>query len=145
MSSAGQELVAGRIPGERIATTRVVTSGSAVTTTETTVMTVTAAVVAGRRYRITADWYWQFTVATDVFDVRIREDSVTGTALAGRRFPAITTTGFIGNTLQAEYVADVTEDKVFDLTFDRQAGTGSATLNGAATATSILYVDYIEN
>jgi hypothetical protein len=145
MSSAGQQLVAGRIPGERIATTRVTTTGSAITTTETTVMSVTAPVVAGRRYRITADWYWQFSVATDVFDVRIREDSVTGTALAGRRYFAGTTTGFIGDQLQAEYVADATENKVFDLTFDRQAGTGSATLNAGATAVCVLYVDYIED
>jgi hypothetical protein len=143
MVSAGETIIAGKVPGERIATTIVTANSATITTTETTVMTVVAAVVAGRIYRITADIAFTLSVANDTFFTRIREDSVTGNQLQNRRSSKDSTSALMTHHLEVEYTADVTEDKTIELTFVRSTGTGNISLSAAAASPAYLYVDYI--
>ena len=143
MSSAGFQLVAGRIPGERIATTEVTANSSAITTTETSVMSVTAAVVSGRTYRVTADFGYTLSTATDSFDVRIRQDSAVGTQEQRKVLVPGTIKSFQPGRMESEFTAGASENKTFHLTFDRDAGAGSMTLQAAGSAPSYMYVDFI--
>src|SRR5690554_962612 len=125
MSSAGRKLGAGRIPGERIATVIHTASSVGAVTGETEVASITAALVSGRTYRVTVDYPVRFTVATDMFDARIREDDSSGTQIQ-RRTPTILV-GSGSNTLvrlEVEYTAQSTGNKTFSFTIARQTGTG---------------------
>ncbi|HEX6579222.1 MAG TPA: hypothetical protein VF082_12730 [Jiangellaceae bacterium] len=145
MSSAGDQLVAGRIPGERI-NTAIRTAGSAsVTTTETIIDTVTAALVSGRTYRITWDFAFTISVATDQHFARIREDNTTGTQLQGFRIAPGATASSYPCHKEAEYTAVSTGNKTFVGTFVRTSGTGNVSSLGAATNPQYLYVDYIRS
>lgn len=146
MSSAGQQLVAGRIPGERIMTnTRTSNSGN-VTTTETTIDSVTAALVVGRTYRVRWTAAVDSSVAGDTAFVRLREDSVSGSQLQIMRVH-LPTTGGAGThwpaTIEAEYTALATGNKTFVGTLVRVTGTGDIIVEAAATSPVYLYVDYI--
>ncbi|MGH3735859.1 MAG: hypothetical protein ACRDT6_09600 [Micromonosporaceae bacterium] len=142
MPLAGETIIAGKIPGERIATDIRTANSAGVTTTETSVQSVVAPVVQGRIYRVRWHGDLASTVAADEFLVRIREDTVAGTALDFRRYRAHTTANFPYST-ETEYTADATENKTFHLTLIRSAGTGTGRLNAAASAPAFLYVDYI--
>lgn len=147
MSSAGQQLVAGRVPGERIATTISTAASSNVTTTETKIDTVVASLVSGRIYRITWDTGLLSSVAGDSGFVRIREDDgITGTQLQLMRIN-IANTGGSGSRwparIEAEYTAASTGSKTFSATLIRATGTGNVTTQAAATYPAYLYVDYI--
>lgn len=78
MSSAGQQLVAGRIPGEEIARTEATADSSNFTTTETTVISVVAPVVAGRTYKIVFSGHGSSSVGTDVVIFRLRDTNSVG-------------------------------------------------------------------
>lgn len=142
MPAAGETIIAGRVPGERIATAIRTASSVSFTTTETVLDTVVAAVVDGRTYRVSWSVDLASTVTDDVARIRIREDSLTGQVLnltnivcrAGRD---------IGFTLEAEYTADATEDKTLVATCHRQDGTGTLTSNALSSEPIYLYVDYI--
>jgi hypothetical protein len=71
--------VAGRIPGQEIAQTELVADSSNFTTTETTVISVTAPVVAGRTYKIVFSGHGSSDVGTDVIVFRLRDTNATGT------------------------------------------------------------------
>lgn len=143
MSSAGFKLVAGRIPGERIATTTRSASSSAVTTTETEIDSVDALLVSGRTYRVR--WVFSFTVstATDHHLGRIREDSSSGTQIQARRLSAVTTQQSYPGMIEVEYTATASGSKTFSATFQRSGGAGSITSHSASDNPSYLYVDYI--
>lgn len=143
MSSAGQQLVAGRIPGERIATT-IITSDSATFTTEASVGSVTASLVDGRVYRVRAMTKWESTANDDRINIRLREDSATGTIMQSDnvRIQVVSNLGW-GATLEVEYTAVASADKTFHLTGEFQAGTGPAFLGASATRPVYIYVDYI--
>jgi len=146
MPSAGESVIAGRMPGERIATQIDTADSSGFGTTETVVSTVTAALVTGRTYRVSFRSAFQSDVAADTVNARIREDNVTGTQMQLRRcYSHIATAGagFPGD-LEAEYVAVATGNKTFVATGQRSSGTGVAIVaEGSATAPRYLYVDYI--
>lgn len=144
MSSAGQQLVAGRIPGERIATATV-TSNSAniASTTEVQVASVTAALVSGRTYRVTAAIKADSSVAADTSDVRIREDNSTGTEMQLGRIDIKDAAGRWPITLEAEYTAVSTGNKTFSVTMNRATGTGNVILIASSTVPGFAYVDYI--
>lgn len=145
MSSSGQQLVAGRVPGERIATTVRTSDGSATSsTTEQGTDSVTAALVSGRTYRITSVMHLTYTVAADRFLHRIRTDTTSGTQLNYERdLVPSSVAGPWPSRVEAEFTASATGDQVFLGTLAREAGTGTAQARGASTNPGYLYVDYI--
>jgi hypothetical protein len=145
MVLAGETIIAGKVPGERIETTRRVSSSAGVTTTETVVDTVVAAVVAGRIYKVTWDGRLSSTAAADDARIKIREDSVSGTELMDVVLDLALTGRTPRTHLEVEYTADATEDKTLVFTLARFAGTGTLTAIAAANAPTYLYVDYIED
>lgn len=143
-STAGLQLVAGRIPGERIATNIRTGDSSTFTTTETTVDSVTAALVSGRTYRVRWTVQWASSVANDDVAGRIREDNSTGTELAFGKVRSLdaSSTGWSG-WVEGEYTAVSTGNKTFVWTGVRFAGTGNCRAEAATTRPIYLYVDYI--
>jgi hypothetical protein len=144
MAQAGETIIAGRIPGERIATTTRSSNSSGITTTETVVDSVTASLVEGRTYKIR--WFGQVfsSVADGYTRLRIREDSVSGTEVdqrqrstdiaANQAFPVI---------LEGEYIAVATGSKTFVATLVRQAGTGTVTAQAGSANPTRLTVEYV--
>ena len=143
MTTAGQKLVAGAVPGERIATTIRTSNSSGVTTSETSIDTVTFAAVSGRTYRITYDASVKTTVAADRFYVRIREDSSSGTLLRYNQRYLHTNSAAWPVHVEAEWTASSTGSKTIVGTIQRAAGTGTGDIEADATNPSYLYVDYI--
>ena len=144
MSSAGFQLVAGRIPGERIATTSTTSDSSTFTTTEAEVLSVTAALVDGRTYRVRAHCRWASSVAGDRVIGRIRQDSVTGSEVTSANVIADTTaTNGWPMMIEAEYTATATGDKTFVVGGVRASGTGNCYMVAASNRPGYLYVDYI--
>lgn len=146
MSSAGQRLIAGRIPGELI-TRELITSDSAGVTSETVVGSVTAPVVVDRSYTVTFFGHFQSTQDGDQITWRIREDNVSGTMLnAGRVHIAVggDTSGTFGysHTFIAPFAASITGNKTFVFTISRQSGTGSVRLEAADDRPAIFDVRY---
>jgi hypothetical protein len=144
-STAGFQLVAGRIPGERIATAVRTSNSSSFTSTETQTDTVTAPLVSGRTYRVTAYLLCRSTVANDTDIARLREDNLTGTTLQSIRV-LIPATGAATDTLiylEAQYTAASSADKTFVATGVRGSGTGSITHTAGTSNPVYLYVDYI--
>jgi hypothetical protein len=144
MPAAGGTVIAGKVSGERIATTIATSDSANFTTTETEVQSVVAPVVIGRIYRVMFHGSFASSVAGDALFVRIREDSLTGTQLQSTAFTIDTTTSVGWKcTLIAEYTADATEDKTFKLTAIRAGGTGNCRIEAEADHPAYLYVDYI--
>ena len=144
MALAGDTIIAGKIPGERVGGTKATASSAAITTTETVVITAVAPVVVGRRYKVVADFGFAVSVVTDSFLARIREDTVAGVEIQGRRVHAPSTVSPHNGHFETEYTADATEDKTFVLTLVRTAGTGTITMAASATSPAFLHVDYID-
>ena len=145
MAAAGESAIAGRIPGERIATQIDTADTATFTTVETVVSTVTAALVSGRTYRVRSVVTYQSDVADDHLNARLREDSVSGTQMTGKRVRSTLTTGGFGfdGCLEAEYTAVSTGNKTFVATGVRSTGTGNWTGEGLSVQPRYLYVDYI--
>jgi len=140
MSSAGQQLVAGRVPGERIATTVSTANSAAITTTETIVDSVTAPLVTGRVYRVRWAGHILGAAISDQGLIRIRETNVAGAAIQIGRIKTPTATNYPID-LEAEFTAVATGNKVFVATLQREVGTVTRIAN--ATQPVYLYVDYI--
>jgi hypothetical protein len=142
MVAAGETIIAGKIPGERIATT-IRTEDSSNVTSEAVIDTVEAAVVEGRIYRVR--WHGRFasSVAGDDAHFRIREDSISGTELASVAEDLEVVARQPRSTIEAEYTADATEDKTFVATLTRLAGTGGVHGDAAAGGPTYFYVEYI--
>jgi hypothetical protein len=144
LSDAGFELLAGRIPGERIATDIDTSDSSTFTSTETEVQAVTAALVSGRIYRVRAYTRFNSSVATDTVLARLRQDNSTGTEMSTAAVDAPTNvTHGAWVMLEAEYTAVASANKTFVLTGIRASGTGNCLREAAANRVSYLYVDYI--
>ena len=144
-ATAGQIAEAGRIPGERIATSIETSDSSTFTTSETALQSVTAAVVSGRTYRVKWATRLSSSVANDQIGANIREDSVAGAQLAGDNiqvFGASSTNGWPFRA-EVEYTADATESKTFVATGTRISGSGNCFREAASNRPSYLYVDYI--
>lgn len=143
MPLAGEIIVAGQIPGERVATTIATANSAVITTTETVVMSVMAPVVNGRTYRVVFDAAYDGTVIDDTFLANMREDSLTGTSIQARRLSLASTPSLQPVHFGVEYTAIATADKTFVVTLVRTSGTGNVILNAAANFPAYLYVDYI--
>lgn len=143
MSSSGFQVLAGRIPGERVGgVVRTSTVGS-ITTSEVAVDTVTAPLVAGRTYGI---WWFsqaQSSVAADTVNARMREDNATGTRMTVKRM-AIPESGQNYEIAHyGEYTAVATANKTFVGTLVRGSGTGTIQSPASSTSHCIIYVEYI--
>lgn len=143
MSSAGDQLVAGRIPGERI-TTATETADSSTFTSETQIGSITAPLVSGRTYRVRCNASVGSSVNADTVLVRIREDNTSGTQIH-LNTGAIYTTGNIPRVipLEAEYTAVSTGNKTFVVTAQRLSGTGNIRREALSNWPQLFYVDYI--
>lgn len=143
-SSAGFQLTAGRIPGERIATTTSTSDVGTFTTTETQLDAVTAALVSGRVYKVV----WEGAGVSDAIDttmlVRIRENNTSGTIIQERNFyiPTGSSSGYAMH-LSVPYTAVSTANKTFVITGTRNGGSGNLLAEGAANHPRQLFVDYI--
>ena len=142
-ATAGQIAEAGRIPGERIATTEVTSSSSTFTTTEIDVASVTAPLVSGRTYLVYFDGAFNTSTTGDIVRGRLREDNTTGSVRQTRDTPAMTSGATVEPLImQAEYTAVSTGDKTFVATAVRLTGTGTPNLQAASGFPSFLWVDY---
>jgi hypothetical protein len=138
-------LVAGRIPGERIATAVYSSDSSTFTSTETEIAVVTAALVSGRTYRIRFRTQIGTTNAGDTCDLFIREDNSTGNTLTVGYF-SLPNAGARGNRYidEVEYTATASGNKTFSVTCLRAGGsTGTLRREAETVRPSYLYVDYI--
>jgi hypothetical protein len=128
----------------RIATAYFQNTVGPITTTETQVLNITAATVTGRTYRITATMPYDSSVVTDAYFLRIREDSVSGAEVQGRRISAnVAGVTAFDATIEGEYTADANENKVFSVTIVRTSGTGQLNRTGSSAAPAIIYVDHV--
>lgn len=145
MVQAGQRLVAGRIPGERIATDVSTSDSSDFTDTEIEVQSVTAALVEGRTYTVVLDTSISGDTVDDEVGVRIREDAVSGSFVQNRRSYVSSSTSSFGDyvRVQGEYTATSTGDKTFIATATRISGAGTSSRHGSSSSPSYMYVDYI--
>lgn len=144
MSSAGQQLIAGRIPGERIETQIRTVPSATFTTTETITDTVTAPLVIGRTYGITVFSSFRSTNGGDTAFSRTRQDNVSGTQLAVQRVVMSIVNSSFGYSTYAEFTAVVTGNKTFVTTGIRGGeATGTIDSNASATQQSVMHVEYI--
>lgn len=140
MSSAGQQLIANRIPGERVAV-NINTANSANVTSEAITDTVTAPVVSGRTYRVT----FSASVtggAAERFLARVRLTNISGTILNTGRFQVTVATNYYCR-FEAEFVAGSTGNQVIVVTLQRETAVANVVRVGNATQPAHLYVDYI--
>jgi hypothetical protein len=146
MSSAGQQLVAGRIPGERIGKTTVTSDSATFNTTETVILTLVFPTVAGRTYEI---WAWVTISSTvDNDDVRLilRQDSVSGAIMQESNFELthdLQSTRGEPETLVVDYVADATENKTIVVTGTRASGSGEIRLEASSNKPSAIWANYV--
>ncbi len=145
MSSAGQQLVAGRIPGEIIGSPDIVTADSAnFTTTETVVQDITVSLVSGRTYQVWWQSKWMGDVAGDRVLARLREDNVSGTEMQVGQLVLETASSQYGPMMMtAFYTAVATGSKTFVGCGDRNAGTGNIHLEASATNPCLMWVEYV--
>lgn len=144
MSSAGQQLVAGRIPGERIATDIDTSDSAGFTTTVTQMMAVTGALVIGRIYKVVVHANLQTTVAGDIVSLEINENTVAGATVAATsiELPSTTGRGYKAD-LEFEYTAVATGNKTFVFAGSRGGGSGTVNMHAAGASPAYMYIDYI--
>lgn len=129
----------------RIATTTETTDSGTITSTETTVISVTGALVSGRTYRVRTVVGVMSSVAADNITVRLREDSSSGTLLNYDEVDIDRTsaTGNFKAVLEAEYTAGSSGNKTFVATVQQATGTGNCRMEAGTDHPSYLYIDYI--
>lgn len=142
MSSAGQQLVAGRIPGERIATSIETSDSADFTGTAIEIQSVTAALVAGRVYRVRTVQGYAATSDDNGVQVQLLEDSTSGTEFA-RAGGVLLSIGTYTIVAEGEFTAASTANKTFVAVASRAQGTGNCRLEAAAGRPAFMYVDYI--
>ncbi len=143
-SGAGFQLLAGRIPGERIATTSRTADVTPITT-EQIVDSVTAALVNTRVYKVRWTGHAYSTVKDGRVMIRIREDNLVG---ASRQQGIIYTSVLEANQegpldVEFEYTAAASANKTFVATAQQVTGTGTVHVYATSFAPTYLYVDYI--
>jgi hypothetical protein len=121
--------------------TQATANSAGFTTTEVVTDTLVANLISGQRYRVVHDGSWQTTVAADAVLLRIREDSLTGTALQAYRVGLpIAATTFAGH-VEGFYTAVANGSKTFVVAVVRSGGTGTITRVASAAAPSNFYIE----
>lgn len=143
MSSAGQRLVAGRIPGEEIGVTLVTADSAGFTTTDIELASIELPVINGRIYWVCYDFAVQSTVTGDAVRIQILSGAITGTQINVRHhhLGAGTAEGCQG---RARFTATSTTNQQFTLAGRRQSGSGTLNVNAAADFPSFLWVEYVK-
>lgn len=129
----------------RVAATVSTSDSAGVGTTETTVRSVTFSAESGFKYAIRYNGSVLSDVAGDYDNVRIREDSSSGTQikLGQVALPIVTSNGF-NVSMYAEWTAASTASKTIVVTIQRSFGTGTAhKVHASATTPDYLTVDRI--
>ena len=142
-ATAGQIAEAGRVPNERIATTVRTSSVGSITTTETEVDSVTAALVDGRTYRIRWAGPVQSTAGGDNIRLFIRQTNTSGAQLQLDNHQNQASSIKYGFIMEVEFTATSTADHEFIASLIRLSGTGTISSVASATQPAYLYVDYI--
>lgn len=129
----------------RVATTPVTAPSAALTTVETVVATVAGSLISGKTYKVTyAGAFTASAVSTaDHFFARLREDSLTGTQMQGRRLGANSVASGYPYAIEAEYTAGSTASKTFVVTLVRSGTAGSVTNYAAGDQPGYFYIDYV--
>lgn len=117
----------------RIGTAVSVATSSGFTTTETVTDTISVTLLSGRTYEVVHDGIWSSTVAGDGAQLRVREDSLTGTMLNGQDIHLQGAGRVYMSHLRALYTAVSSGLKTFVVTGVRNVGTGTITRNAATT------------
>lgn len=124
-------------PVQRVASNVNTTSSSAfAAATETVTDTLVAPLIAGKLYEVMWTGNYTNTSAGATLLWRLREDSLSGTQIAGGRTTWNSTAQHTSPTLRAYYTADATGNKTFVIT--GSAGAGTTTRNGAGSGPSIM-------
>jgi hypothetical protein len=139
------ELIAGFEVPCRIGTTEDITASGAITTTETTVLTVSASLDTGNTYRVKAFLLVEQSVSTDEFLCRIRETNASGTILNTMRVRNNSVSSLFGYNIEVEFTPGSDGTQVFVVTLIRSTGTGNIIMNGSSTQKNYAYVDYVRN
>lgn len=116
------------------------TTSSASFTAETVVDTITANLIAGKTYEVTYNGLFQSSVAADVVNINLREDSISGTRMCDGRASMVTANKTFLMACRAIYVAVSTGSKTFVLTGTRDSGTGNITRAAASNDPSLMTV-----
>lgn len=129
----------------RVATTIVTVASAALTTTETVVATVSGSLISGKTYKVSfAGGFTMSAVTTgDHGFARVREDTLTGTQIQGRRMSATTAASAYPLNIEVEYTAGSTASKTFVVTMVRAAGTTTVTNYAASDQPGYFYIDYV--
>lgn len=134
-------VLAGEIATPPYSTSTTATSStSTFTTTETLTDTITASLVNGHTYEVSHSAIWNSSVAGDDVSVRLREDSVTGTAMNGFDVRCASSTRYYGVWVRARYTASVTGSKTFIVSGQRMSGTGNIIRAASSANPSLLTV-----
>lgn len=146
MTTAGFQVLAGRIPGERIATSVITSDSATFTTTETEVATVTASLVSGRTYQIVTDLGIGSSVANDSVRCFLHEDTLGGQTLDQTVVGTDVTTGGTRKVichLESEFTASSSGDKTFVIGAERINGSGNCQLIAASNRPTYVKVHYV--
>jgi hypothetical protein len=111
--------------------------------TEVSMQAAGATLVTGRRYLIRWIGRLQQSLGTDVFVIRLREDSVAGTQLMIAVVTVDTSPTGKLHILEAEYTAVADGAKTFFATAIRSAGSNTLTSHAAANAPKRLTIDQV--
>jgi len=146
MPTAGDIITVPTVPGSRIAT-EVLTTDSTSSASPVVAMSVTAAVVEGRIYRVRFAGLVSSTVMTDSVVLQIREDDEGGPLLATTVVPLTGYNSTFGYPLvrEVEWTASATGSQTFAAVTSRFSGTGSAFVEAASNRPAYFYVDYIRD
>lgn len=129
----------------RVAATELTTNSATWTSSESSALiSVTASLINGWSYKISALVMVNSTVAADAAFMRIREDNSGGTQSVGLSLGIPTTTGNgFPLWLYAEYTAAATASKIWVLTGSRLSGTGTQGIVCSTSRPCWLTVDRI--
>jgi hypothetical protein len=148
-SSAGQQLIAGRIPGERIATATATSDSGTSDSSSTEITTMTLSnvpLVEGRIYKVVHVAKYEGATAGNGADVRLYAGTVASGSLIGATVVHIGSTSGVGFPcyIESHYTATATGNQTFSVGMSREYGTGTVNMHAATNNIALLYVDYVE-
>lgn len=138
----GSVLVRGFPVTYRIAQTEE-TSNSGTFSAETVILSVTGALVSGKRYRIDVDTHIDVDTSGDDVHVRVREDNVSGTVQheSARDVPLNNRAEHF--RMMFDFVASSTGNKTFVATADVVVGAGVCSRQASSTQPSTITIDCV--
>lgn len=142
--TVGETGIAGKIPGERIATTEEPSDSTTTTTSEIEVLSVTAALVSGRTYGIHAWLNVGSTNTGDVIEIGLYRSSLGSNRIQFTRSEAQAAGAGGAAVLYGEFTATTSGDEDFLVGIARGSGSGTINMDASATRPCYLYVNYVQ-